>query len=229
MKEFVPGRYIRRDSRSVNEEDRSEKLKIACIEGSIRYLMEKDFSRIQPKIEMAPPELLYQVYEVPPGGSEKLALGREKGVLNGVEKANLLPNFISVHQARFVVKDMYGQEKNNIFYEFERKKENRKEVSNLGELEKELLNDTYWDLEMLQKHITTPLDNITLNSKEEEQQCIFLLPAKNGYGFRIYQVRIGYGANGVTKYALVKNAKDGHNYGVYHSFEQMASFFDGQR
>lgn len=224
MKEFVPGRDIRRRRQSMEEEDQREKLKIACIEGSIRYVMAKEFSQIKPKIEMAAPELLYRIYEDLGDGSEKLALGKE----NDVEKTYVLGHFISARKARFIVKDAYGQQKNNISYDYEIEKSKRDEFT-LASLQAVLVRDTYWLSDMIEKYIITPLQNITLHSKDEEQQCIFLLPAKNGYGFRIYQVRVGYGANGETEYALIKNAKDDHIYGAYHSFEQMASFFDGQR
>ena len=72
--------------------------------------------------------------------------------------------------------------------------------------------------------------NITLHSADEKEQCIFLLPAQNGYGFRIYQVRIGYDVTtGKTIYSLAKNKTNEKADGEYHSFEQMASFFDGKR
>ena len=84
-------------------------------------------------------------------------------------------------------------------------------------------------IEDVEKNIITPLNNITLHSKDEKEQCVFLLPAKNGYGFRIYQVRISYGDNGETKYSLINNQSADKTEGEYHSFEQMASFFDGKR
>ena len=92
-----------------------------------------------------------------------------------------------------------------------------------------MLHDTYWGKEEVYERIIVPLNNITLHGKDETEQSIFLLPAKNGYGFRIYQIRISYGENGETNYALIKNQKNGTTSGEYHSFEQMASFFDGKR
>ena len=224
MKEFVPGRDIRRNSQSVSEEDRSEELKIACLEGSIRYLMAKEFSQIQPKIEMAAPRMLYQVFEELGDEPERLALGKEEGS----ERANLLRNFISGRRIHFIVRDAYGQKKNSIFYNFETDKDKREDLS-IDDLKLRLVGDTYWNLAEVEEHITTPLNNITLHSKDETEQVIFLLPAKNGYGFRVYQVRVGYGVSGETIYSLIRNEADNHKYGVYYSFEQMASFFDGLR
>ena len=99
----------------------------------------------------------------------------------------------------------------------------------LGTLKNRLVRDTYWSSEDVEKNIITPLNNITLHGKDEKEQCVFLLPAKNGYGFRIYQVRISYGDNGETKYALINNQSADKTDGEYHSFEQMSSFFDGKR
>lgn len=140
----------------------------------------------------------------------------------------MLPHFISARNARFIVRDLYGQQKNDFLYEFVTDKDKRENVS-LGDLKLRLIDDTYWTPDMVEECIITALNNITLHSKEDEQQIIFLLPAKNGYGFRIYQVRVGYGVNGATIYSLIRNETDAHKYGVYHSFEQMASFFDGLR
>jgi len=232
MKEFVPGRYIRRNSQSMSDEDRSEQMKLACIEGSIRYLMAKEFSQIQPKLDMASPEMLYEVVEDLGDGNEKTALGHGTGKEGEeetrVEKACVLPHFISARNARFIVKDLYGQQKKDFLYEFVTDKDKRENVS-LGDLKLRLIDDTYWTPDMVEECIITALNNITLHSREDEQQIIFLLPAKNGYGFRVYQVRVGYGVNGETIYSLIWNETDAHKYGVYHSFEQMASFFDGLR
>ena len=232
MKEFVPGRYIRRNSQSMSDEDRSEQMKLACIEGSIRYLMAKEFSQIQPKFDMASPEMLYEVVEDLGDGNEKMALGHGTGKEGEeetrVEKACVLPHFISARNARFIVRDLYGQQKNDFLYEFVTDKDKRENVS-LGDLKLRLIDDTYWTPDMVEECIITALNNITLHSREDEQQIIFLLPAKNGYGFRVYQVRVGYGVHGETIYSLIRNETDAHKYGVYHSFEQMASFFDGLR
>ena len=111
MKEFVPGRYIRRDSNSITDEDRTLELKMACLEGSIRYLMAKEFSQIKPKIEMAAPKMLYEIYEDSGDSSQQLALSNDK--------AKLLRNFISGRRIHFVVRDAYGQQKNSVFYNFE--------------------------------------------------------------------------------------------------------------
>lgn len=220
MKEFVPGRNIRRKSQSVNEEDRADELKIACIKGSILYLMAKEFSQIQPKIEMAPPKMLYKIYADFEDEEPRLALDDEG--------AHLLRSFISARRIHLIVKDAYGQQKNSVFYNFEMAKDKRENVS-LEDLELQLRHDTYWSKEEVNERIIVPLNNITLHGKDEKQQCIFLLPAKNGYGFRIYQIRISYGEKGETNYALIKNQKNDTANGEYHSFEQMASFFDGKR
>lgn len=220
MKEFVPGRNIRRDDKNTNKEDRTDELKIACIKGSIRYLMAKEFSQIQPKIEMGSPKMLYKIYATFEDEEPQMALGNEG--------AHLLRSFISARRIHLIVKDAYGQQKNSVFYNFELAKDKRKNVS-LADLELQLLHDTYWGKEEVYERIIVPLNNITLHGKDETEQSIFLLPAKNGYGFRIYQIRISYGENGETNYALIKNQKNGTTSGEYHSFEQMASFFDGKR
>ena len=140
----------------------------------------------------------------------------------------MLRNFISGRRVHFIVRDAYGQKKNSVFYNFELDKSKRTDLE-LGTLKNRLVRDTYWSSEDVEKNIITPLNNITLHGKDEKEQCVFLLPAKNGYGFRIYQVRISYGDNGETKYALINNQSADKTDGEYHSFEQMASFFDGKR
>ena len=220
MKEFVPGRNIRRNSNSITDEDRTLELKMSCLEGSIRYLMAKEFSQIKPNIEMAAPKMLYNIYEDAGDSKEQLVLNSEK--------SHLLRNFISGRRVHFIVRDAYGQKKNSVFYNFELDKSKRTDLE-LGTLKNRLVRDTYWSSEDVEKNIITPLNNITLHGKDEKEQCVFLLPAKNGYGFRIYQVRISYGDNGETKYALINNQSADKTDGEYHSFEQMASFFDGKR
>ena len=220
MKEFVPGRIIRRKKKSLSEEGRTEELKIACLEGSIRYLMAKEFNQIKPEIEMAPPKMLYKIYEDRGDDEEQLVLSSEA--------SHLLRNFLSGRRIHFIVRDSYGQQKNSVFYDFELDKNKRMDIS-LADLKLQLSNDTYWAGEEVERHIITPLHDITLHSKAENEQCIFLLPAKNGYGFRIYQVRISYGENGETKYSLVRKQLNEASAGEYQSFEQMASFFDGKR
>ena len=220
MKEFVPGRKIRRKSGLSAGTEQTEKLKIACIEGSIRYIMAKEFSQIKPKIEMTAPKMLYEIYEDSGDSDQQPALSNDK--------AKLLRNFISGRRIHFVVRDAYGQQKNSVFYNFEMDKTKRTDLT-LGDLKARLVSDTYWSSDKIEKYIVTPLNNISPGNKDEKEQCIFLLPAKNGYGFRIYQVRISCGDRGETRYALIKGNSADKADGEYHSFEQMASFFDGKR
>ena len=221
MKEFVPGRDIRRNSANLTNEDRTLELKMACLEGSIRYLMAKEFSQIKPNIEMDAPKMLYHIYEDAGDGKERLALNSKN--------AHLLRNFISGRRIHFIVRDAYGQQKNSVFYNFELDKSKRTDLEP-GTLKIRLVRDTYWSSEDVENNIITPLNNITLHSKDEKEQCVFLLPAKNGYGFRIYQVRISYDDDkNKTIYALIDNQSADKTDGEYHSFEQMVSFFDGKR
>ncbi len=232
MKEFVPGRSIRppRLKSSSNteekrsEKDRTEELKMACLEGSIRYLMAKESSQIKPDITMDAPKMLYHIYEKE----------SDREVLSA-NNACLLRNFTSGRSNHFIVRDAYGQQKKEIAYEYISKEEfyitnqkGKKEIAslNLCNVEANLCQDTYWGSDMIKK-IINELKNITLHGEDEEEQCIFLLPAKNGYGFRIYQVRVIYDKEGATKYGFKQS--EGKIYGEYHSFEQMASFFDGKR
>ena len=219
MKEFVPGRDIRRSSQSVSDEDRSEELKIACLEGSIRYLMAKEYSQIQPKIEMDKPHMLYQVFEKGAG----CVLGKD----GDCERAYLLRNFMSGRRVHLVVRDDYEQQKNSIFYNFETETSKYEKLS-LPDLQLCLAGATYWSADKVED-IISELHDITLQSEADGEQCVFLLPAKNGYGFRVYQVRVGYSRDEGTTYSLIRHEANDDVYGVYYSFEQMASFFDGTR
>ena len=219
MKEFVPGRNIRRNTQNSNkdgnDEDRTDELKIACLEGSICYLMDKEFGYIKPEIKMASPRMVYEIYE---DGDNRSVLDKDN--------ARLLRKFVSARRIHFIVRDIYGQQKNSVFYNFEK---NGEELS-LGVLKKRLRDDTYWNSDVIESRIITPLNNITLHSQKEVEQCIFLLPAKDGYGFRIYHMIVSYNeSNGATIYSLVNNRSSNKTNGEYHSFEQMSSFFDGTR
>ena len=234
MKEFVPGRMIRRDSGKIAEKETTGKesvdesvdnLKIACIEGSIRYLMAKEFSHIQPEIQMAVPKMLYTVSQVEVGGD-----GKETIALDN-DKATPLPQSRSGRRARFVVRDIYGQEKNNIYYDFETD-EGKMIPSTLADLKAQLTSsksDTYWGGEKIE-NIIRALNDIELHSTAENKRCVFLLPSQNGYGFRVYQALVSYDEKtGATKYLFSTSQAGGKIYGEYYSFEKMASFFDGKR
>ena len=169
---------------------------------------------------MTAPKMLYEIYEDSGDSDQQPALSNDK--------AKLLRNFISGRRIHFVVRDAYGQQKNSVFYNFEMDKTKRTDLT-LGDLKARLVSDTYWSSDKIEKYIVTPLNNISPGNKDEKEQCIFLLPAKNGYGFRIYQVRISCGDRGETRYALIKGNSADKADGEYHSFEQMASFFDGKR
>ena len=216
MKEFVPGRKIRRPSDSTSGIEKAEELKLACLNGSIRYLMDKEYSQIKPEIKMDDPRLLYTVYEVDNDGKKK-----EQDVLRD-GKAELIHHFTSGRRCKFVVENAYHQQKNSFIYNFEMDKNKRLELS-LGDLEMRLLNETYWPYEIVHKSIIERLHNIS-----QTEQCIFLLPAKNGYGLCIYQVRF-YCDKGTIKYALIQKQPSGQITGEYHNFEKLESFFDGTR
>ncbi|MDO5296529.1 MAG: hypothetical protein Q4F00_07860 [bacterium] len=220
LKEFVPGRNIRRRSDSASGTEKAKKLKLACLEGCIRYLMDKEYSLIKPVIKTADPKLLYTVYEVKNDGTKQAVIG-------GGE-AKVLKNFVSGRLCHFIVEDAYGQQKNSIIYNFEMDVTKRRDVS-LSELQQMLAEDTYWPAEDVKEKIINSLHNIELSDEDESVQCIFLLPAKDGYGFRIYQVRVSRVENGKNKYSLIQKQPETKNQGEYHNFELMSSFFDGKR
>ena len=227
MKEFVPGRNIRRNTQNLSkdgkDEDRTDELKIACLEGSICYLMDKEFGYIKPEIEMASPRMVYEIYE---DGENRAALDKNN--------ARLIRKFSSARRIHFTVRDVYGQEKNSVLYNFEFGEKNREDLNLETTLRKRLEDNTCWSREDIQKLIIDPLRNIKLqeskngNDSDNFEQCIFLLPAKDGYGFRIYQVRVSSN-NSRMVYSLIKNRSNDNTDGEYHSFEKMASFFDGTR
>ena len=122
---------------------------------------------------MDAPKMLYHIYEKE----------NDREVLSA-DNACLLRNFISGRSNHFIVRDAYGQQKKEVSYDYELNTNLRDDLQ-LGELEKKLLLDTYWSSEMIEEKIIGKLHDITLRGKGEEEQCIFLLPAKDGYGFYI--------------------------------------------
>lgn len=221
MKEFVPGRSIRRNNVNATDEDRIEGLKIACLEGSIRYHIAKDFSQIKPEIKMAAPKMLYKIYEVTGEEPERCVLSNES--------ACLIRNFDSGRRIRFIVQDAYHQVKNSIVHNYDIHGDIKQESISLSDLQAQLSRDTYWSHETVNARIISKLHEITPKDSDEMQQVLFLLPAKNGYGFRIYQVCLRSN-NGKTEYFIMKcRSADDSDAGKYQSLEQMASFFDGKR
>ena len=208
LKEFIPGRLIRREKRGNAALD-SSPLKLACIQGSIEYIRDLEYGEIKPEITTKQPKLIYRIF--------KLKDNEEKEVsLEGKDlKIDTFP--LSVQRTKFEIRDKNGRYKNTILYEFNQ--ENGQKCP-LSDLELKLQHKTYLSKEELKGIISAIQD---LNPKQvnggDPIICLFMLPSRTGYGVHIYQVKVDD-----EDYYLQRD-------GQFESFEDesMETFFDGKR
>ena len=213
LKEFVPGRYLR----GKGEADGESQLKLDCLEGSIRYIRDKEAGLFQPEICQHTPKLLYDLVL-----SDQNAR-TEKILLHGDE--------INIHVAPITAKWLHfsvrkAQEPDAVVnkFRFDLQKgmaeKNKKDEKTLEKLIKEKTYGVY-------KGKTETLFNKLFEeeSKSKNEYVVFGLPASDGYGIYLFQIRVLQSApKEVIKFYLQQEPK-------YYSFEsdKMMTFFDGKR
>lgn len=204
LKEFVPGKSLR----SSNSGENSEKLKLECIRGSIAYIKDKQSGRINPVITSEKPKIIYDVY---------INRGERKEILNG-QHLNIEVEFFK-NTASIINLEVYDAQKNlEQKIEYDIRFENNNRVT-LHDIEQSIL-----EKDTLEKGtVSKIIDNIRNIIVEDVVISIFIVPAKDNYGFYIYQVG-------------KKNLEDGYAYlmskPIYKNFEANISsetFFDGSR
>lgn len=214
IKEYIPGRYLRpaivkQNSRKSNSED----LKLDCVLGSINYI--KDQLRPEMKIvtKSEQPEIIYNV--------------KLKGTHNNDE---ILFDCNDIDNIKFKI----CSEKTKEYPLIITGKDGVEEKTFIFKLIESEKAEIYWDT----KNLTEWLEEKSIVSKEaierfirdikekarnqrENVNVVFLVPAKDGYGFYTCQI-------------LVENSDDGVKYKFlrypYENFEDASkTFFDGRR
>ena len=213
LKEFIPGKKMRTTNTLKNKS--SENLKLDCINGSIAYIMDKELGNIKPHIHTENPKLIYDI-KTERNDEEILSL-----------KHNLKEFEISYYSSKadlsiFKVYDLQNKliktVKYNIIHEC------KDAPILLSEFEKMLKETTILSNESIEKLITK-LDETDVNkiNKENKVTCIFTVPAKDSYGFNIYQILKFKKENKELYYLFNK---------TYENFEENLSsqtFFDGKK
>ena len=212
LKEFIPGKLTRTTSSSGAKDTSS--LKMNCIKGSIEYMMDKDYGKVEPSFSMKNPKLNY-VVRCESQGIRKINCLMQNGEhveMNSIE----LPD-----TSKEVIFDIYnanGDFINSMNYQFKMNMENTK-ICNNYDLIDVFSNGTYVD----SKDISKLVEKITGKVRDQNQTifCIVTVPDKSGYGFNVFELLIS------DKYELLGDGQ----YSTYYSFvnDRVETFFAGNR
>lgn len=219
LKEFIPGVLIRnRTQKNLNSDNKTDSsvLKKFCIEGSIEYMRDKARGELKPILNTGNMKNIYAVYLEDGGELSKCA------ALDYDGKVTIIKRPSNMREAIFIVNDSNGKRKNRVSYSFNLSEQPR---YNLESLEREIKKSTSLEYEKINQMISDPLRDIDLQRDNNNNPicCLFILPARDRYGFYIWQV-------------VVKSDKDGKYYKSpatpkFETFESetLQTFFDGYR
>lgn len=231
LKEFIPGRYLRSNGNkkgSQKDKNPESQLKLDCIEGSIRYIRDKEEGRFEPVIRTQSSQLFYSVYRSMkdvdhPGESDIALLERDTAEKDTVTvHVDWLPTTAS--RTEFIVFDQHQRKQNRINFEFGDKK--GKDIG-VGAMQIDITGNTYADLytdgkKKIADDITSQLENNSLSG-----YAVFLVPDRNGYGFWAYlidkEVRTDDEGKAIRRFCLKKKQYCGFEK------EELVTFFDGKR
>ena len=188
LKEFIPGRHLRSNgNKKGNQKDKKQEsqLKLDCIEGSIRYIRDKEEGRFEPVIRTQASQLFHSVYrsmkDVDHPGEKNIALLERNKDENDTVTVNVdwLPTTAS--RTEFIVFDQHQRKQNRINFEFG---DEERKATSIGAIQINIIGDTYTDLYTGGKKDKV-VDVITgqLESNAHSGYAIFLVPARSGYGF----------------------------------------------
>ena len=111
MKEFVPGKLIKSKPKPDDAPDTDE-LKMACIDGALKYLRDKKFGYADIKIKNRPPQFPYVVTAFTHSGKEITLIDGTKKFFRGVISRNIEDLTLTVF-----LKDGNNNLRQEIFYE----------------------------------------------------------------------------------------------------------------
>lgn len=222
LKEFIPGRCLR--SKGEKKVD-DEQLKLDCLEGSIRYNMDKDEGRFEPVIQSLTPKLLYDLMLVRkdamhPQAEDIPLLHRNDDGSIGLNVA-FFPTTSSRSLFQVRKREEPDEIVNSFDFAFNRSDIKVLEYNDLFSLIKSDVCDDYY--EAIESALRSKLGRTYADSNKHEEYGIFAVPAKDGYGVYLFQVR-SINDQGIQKLHLQKGP-------CYYSFESdsLMTFFDGKR
>lgn len=222
LKEFVPGRCLRSKG---SKKDDDEQLKLNCLEGSIRYTMDKGEGRFEPIIESVTPKLLYDLMLVRKDAAHPQAEDIPLLHRNDDGRIELNVAFFptTASRSRFQVRKREEQDEivNSFDFAFYRSNTPVITYDDLFSLIQGDVCDDYYD--GIESALRRQLGKTYTDSEEHEEYGIFAVPAKEGYGVYLFQVK-STNDQGSQKLHLQKGP-------CYYSFESdsLMTFFDGKR
>ena len=218
LKEFIPGKLIRQEShgqRLVAAD--SAELKELCVRGSIEYM--RDQGEIETELKALPPQIIYHVALLRNNGQTDIMLEADEAEPKKVN-LKLISVGVNKKEAEFVVIDSDGRVKNKVTCVYP----DDNSTSNFDALKKSILRTTHLEETDISAEILTKLKSISPRNQNQGRpvRCLFALPAKDGYGAQLWQVRIDENDKGSKQYmASIKYA----NY----VDESLKTFFDGDK
>ena len=214
LKEYIPGKKLRAARREKsNENTESEKLKLECVRGSIKFMQDCRRGEIQPVIIPNPPKVIYDVLYKREYEETRLYDHTEENEIKVIE---ILSN---AEEFKFSVLNSHGIEERSFMLKLGSAKEEQRTTEQIKDV---LLKQAKASEETIIKFIDT-IEGIDLSNKPgTETRILFGVPSKDGYGIRI---------------GVLKKSREGENNDdvytwlewKYENFEDASkSFFDGK-
>ena len=222
LKEFIPGYCLRSKG---DKKGGDEQLKLDCLEGSIRYNMDKDEGRFEPVIHSATPKLLYDLLLVrkdaahPQAEDIPLLHRHDDGRIE--VKVQSFPTTASRSLFQVRKRDEADEVVNSFDFVFNRKGAPDITYNDLFfKIKEKVSPDYYKDIE---NDLRRQLGRTYEDQKKHEEYAIFAVPAEEGYGVYLFQLKI-INVQGSQKLHLQQEPS-------YYSFESdsLMTFFDGKR
>lgn len=235
LKEFISGKELR-TANSGNEKN-VEALKLACIEGSIGYLMERDYGAAETTIITETPSILYKV--TTDTGDRKT---KEETLFNGAElsckNSKIVSNYgfvcrpITSEKIRYnTYNNIIGGNEPEKSGVIDRKVNNSSRQYSIEDLKKEILRTAVTDFDKYIIHQdnkeSSKLSVIDFIGNRIEQASpnsgvfYFAVPNKDGCGFVLWQVLINE-ENSKTYFCAE------HTTVFYQGVNDCKSYFDGK-
>lgn len=218
LKEFIPGRRLRLNTATRNQDEDNNgslRLKRGCIEGAILYMKDIEFGNIRPRIHIAAPTLIYDLY-VKRETEVNLLSSKDPDII----KYELFND--DTKKIAFVIKNTGNTEINSFTVELSHDKSKWTPMGGENILQK-IVTESHVDPNEA-NYLEEKL--ITENPREagKSDSIIFGLPvlSKEGYGVNIYFI----------KKTLIGSSHEFSLYQpIYENFEDenTKSFFDGSK
>lgn len=212
LKEFVPGRYLREEGETAGE----NQLKLDCLEGSIRYIRDKEAGLFQPEIRQNRPKLLYNLLLSEQNAAKEMPLLQDG-------KVNVIFTPITAKWLQFVVRKAQAPYSEVNRFRFILQGGLKQPLDGVS-IQKLAQKKTYGEYQQIVEDKV--MNKLFINEqKRTNEYMIFALPAVDGYGVYLFQIRIiQENAQSERRFYLQQEPK-------YYSFEsgKLMTFFNGKR